>query len=163
MPVVYVSLGTNLGDRLANLRSAVDALRSMPGMVVLAESGIYETPAWGYEDQPTFLNMAVKAETNLEPHALLTRLKELEKELGRTPTFHWGPRVIDMDILFYDDLLLNTPELVIPHPRLQDRAFVLVPLADIATDVMHPVLHRTVGEMLAAVDAKEIKRFGEET
>ena len=159
MPVVYLSLGTNLGDRLANLRKALRALA--PGVRILSESRVYETPAWGYEDQPPFLNMVVKAETDLDPHPLLTRLKDLERELGRTPTFRWGPRLIDIDILFYNDLILELPDLIIPHPRLHERAFVLVPLRDIAPGFVHPVLRQTVSELLASLDTSTIIPFSE--
>ena len=157
--VVYLALGTNLGNRLDNLRAAFGALP--PEVSVLAESHVYETPPWGYEDQPAFLNMVVKAETSLKPGALLKYLKQLEVQLGREGNFRWGPRLIDLDILFYDDLIIDTPPLVIPHPRLHERAFVLVPLADVAPDVIHPVLERSVREILTGIDTQGIDRFGD--
>ncbi|NOY98014.1 MAG: 2-amino-4-hydroxy-6-hydroxymethyldihydropteridine diphosphokinase [Chloroflexi bacterium] len=157
MPTVYLALGTNLGDRLANLRAARNALA--PDVRVLAGSPVYETPPWGYADQPVFLNQVVRAETGLGPGALLTYLKKLETELGRTASFRYGPRRIDLDILFYDDLALETPALVIPHPRLHERAFVLVPLSDLAPDFRHPVLKKTVRELLKDVDTTGITRF----
>ena len=157
--VVYIALGTNLGNRPDNLRAALGTLP--PEVNVLAESHIYETPPWGYEDQPAFLNMVVKAETCLEPGALLKYLKQLEVQLGREGNFRWGPRLIDLDILFYDDLIIDTPPLVIPHPRLHERAFVLVPLADVAPDVIHPVLERSVREILAGIDTQGIDHFGD--
>ena len=154
---VYIALGTNLGDRPANLRAAI---RSMPPDVhVLAESYVYETPPWGVEDQPPFLNMAVKAETDLEPEPLLQHLKQLEAELGREKSIRWGPRLIDLDILFYDDLILDTPPLVIPHPRLHERGFVLVPLADVAEEFVHPLLGKSVRELLQGINSQGIVRF----
>ena len=157
--IVFLALGTNLGDRPANLCAAIAALP--PSVVVRQSSPVYETPPWGVTDQPVFLNMVVKAKTRLEPAALLAHLKRIEQELGRTPTVRWGPRVIDMDILFYDDLVLETPEATIPHPRLHERAFVLIPLADIAPDLRHPVLGKTVAEMLAECDTSGIKQYGQ--
>jgi 2-amino-4-hydroxy-6-hydroxymethyldihydropteridine diphosphokinase len=155
--IAYLALGTNLGDRIANLRAAIEALP--PEIKVLAESKIYETPPWGYENQPAFLNMAVKCETNLEPNSLLIRLKQLEVQLGREQSFHWGPRLIDIDVLFYDDLILESESLTIPHSRLQERAFVLVPLADIAPDFVHPVLKETIKELSARVDTGDIHPY----
>jgi len=157
MPIIYLALGTNLGDRLANLRAALAALP--PSVVCRQSSPIYETPPWGLTDQPAFLNMVLRGETDLEPAALLEHLKRLETELGRAPAVRWGPRLIDMDILFYDDLILDIPGLTIPHPRLHERAFVLVPLADIAPDLVHPVLGKPVRELLVAVDTTGVKRY----
>ena len=156
---VYIALGTNLGDRLANLRAAIESMP--PDVVVRAESPIYETPPWGYENQPPFLNMVVKAETELSPGPLLRYLKQLEVALGREQNFRWGPRLIDLDILFYDDRVIDTPPLIIPHPRLHERAFVLVPLADLAPDLIHPVLQRSINALLAGLNPSGIVRFGD--
>jgi len=155
--IVYIALGTNIGDRLANLRAAVDALA--PYVRVLAESGIYETEPWGFVDQPAFLNMALRAETDFVPQALLGYLKGLEASLGRTPSFRNGPRLIDLDILFYDNLTLNTAGLVIPHQRLHERAFVLVPLADLSPGLIHPVLRKTIAQLCESVDRQGVNRF----
>ena len=160
MAIAYLALGTNLGDRLAHLRAALDAFP--PEVRVLAQSRIYETPAWGYEDQPAFLNMVIKAATELPPEVLLARLKVLERDLGRTPTFRWGPRLIDIDILFYDAIILDGPDVTIPHPRLHERAFVLVPLSDVAPDLVHPRLGQTVRQLLAGVDASRIQSYAKE-
>ena len=153
--ITYLALGTNLGDRPANLRAAIEALP--PSIIHRQSSGIYETPPWGVEDQPPFLNMAIKCETALEPESLLKRLKQLEIQLGRQQSFRWGPRLIDLDILFYDDLILNAGQLTIPHPRLHERAFVLVPLAEIAPDFIHPVLKKSVKELAANVNTEGIE------
>jgi len=151
---IFLAIGTNLGDRLANLRAA---LRSLPPDVELvAVSRIFETPPWGFADQPAFLNMAVHARTGLSPESLLSKLKQAEVQIGREPGFRWGPRLIDLDILFYDDLVLDSPPLVIPHKRLHERAFVLVPLADVAADFIHPVLGKTVRQLLADADTSGI-------
>jgi 2-amino-4-hydroxy-6-hydroxymethyldihydropteridine diphosphokinase len=154
---VYLALGSNLDNRLANLKRAVTALS--PQMDVKAKSHIYETPPWGYEDQPKFLNQVIQVKTYLEPEPLLKHIKRLEVMLGRKASFQNGPRLIDMDILFYDDLILNTPSLVIPHPRLHERGFVLLPLMDIAPDLVHPVLQKSVRELLASCNVSDITKI----
>lgn len=154
---VYLALGSNLGNRLANLKNAISNLT--PQMDVKKKSLVYETPPWGHTDQPQFLNQCVMVETYLEPENLLAHLKRLETVLGREPTFENGPRVIDIDILFYDDLILNTPPLVIPHPRMHTRGFVLVPLNDIAPDMVHPVLGKLVNELLLDVERVNIHEY----
>jgi 2-amino-4-hydroxy-6-hydroxymethyldihydropteridine diphosphokinase len=154
---VYLALGSNLDNRLANLKQAVAALS--PQMEVKAKSHVYETPPWGYEDQPKFLNQVIKATTYLEPEPLLKHIKRLEIMLGRKVSFQYGPRLIDIDILFYDDLVVDTPSLVIPHPRLRERGFVLLPLLDIAPDLIHPVEKKTVRELLAFCNVSDITKF----
>lgn len=154
---VYLALGTNLGDRLANLKQAITSLP--PQMEVRAKSGVYETPPWGFEDQPKFLNQVIKANTYLDAEPLLKHLKRLEVALGRKETFPNGPRLIDMDLLFYDDLVVNKPSLVIPHPRLHERGFVLLPLMEIAPNLVHPVTKKSVREMAELSNTEGIEKF----
>lgn len=155
--IVYLALGTNLGDRPANLKQAIAALT--PQMEVKARSGVYETAPWGVEDQPKFLNQVVKVNTYLDPEPLLKHLKRLEVALGRKESFPNGPRLIDMDILFYDDLVVDKPSIVIPHPRLQERGFVLLPLMEIAPNLVHPVNKKSVREMAELCNTEGIEKF----
>jgi len=156
---IYLGLGTNVGDRKTNLKAAIDALP--PDVEVVAQSPIYQTPPWGYEDQDDFLNQVVMARTDLAPQALLAYIKGLEEEVGRRATFRWGPREIDIDILFYDDLVMESETLTIPHPRMHERAFMLVPLADIAPELVHPVLNQTIAQLLNDLDKSDIELFKE--
>ena len=155
--IIYLGLGTNLGDRLANLLAATAAL--LPQVRVLRLSKVYETEPWGYHDQPAFLNQVIEAETELPPLELLAYLKQIEFSLGRQPSFQYGPRQIDLDILFYGDQVVELPGLTIPHPHLAERAFVLVPLAELAPNLRHPSSGRTVLEMVKAVGSSGVKRI----
>jgi 2-amino-4-hydroxy-6-hydroxymethyldihydropteridine diphosphokinase len=133
---VFIGLGTNLGDDLErNLREAVQAIGRLPDTAVVRVSSFVSTAPWGVADQPRFLNAVAEIRTRLEPPALLHALKRLENELGRIPTYRWGPRAIDFDIILYGSRVLDLPGLKIPHPRYQERDFVLTPLAEIAPEL----------------------------
>ncbi|MDP2168474.1 MAG: 2-amino-4-hydroxy-6-hydroxymethyldihydropteridine diphosphokinase [Thermodesulfovibrionales bacterium] len=151
MPVVYIGIGSNMGGRKANCRKAVKLL-IREGMRALKQSSMHETKPDGVKEQPLFMNMAVAAETDIPPHRLLKVLKSIEKELGRKETIRRGPRVIDLDILLYGDLILDEPDLKIPHPSMHKRGFVLKPLSEIAPDAVHPVLGKTVKELFEKLD-----------
>jgi 2-amino-4-hydroxy-6-hydroxymethyldihydropteridine diphosphokinase len=152
MSIAYLGLGTNLGDRKQNISKAIEAISLK--MSIFKQSSLYETTAWGYTNQPDFLNKVIQVETNMSPLRLLNFLKKTEVELGRVENFRYGPRLIDIDILFYDDLINTTSCLQIPHPRIPERAFVLVPLNEIAPGYVHPVLKKTIAELLAELPNK---------
>jgi 6-pyruvoyltetrahydropterin/6-carboxytetrahydropterin synthase len=148
--VAYLGLGSNLGDRLANLRRAIDLISNR--VTVVRHSRVYETEPVGVPDQGRFLNMVVEAKTNRSPDQLMHFFKGIEQELGRGNAASDAPRPIDIDILFYDERIVSTDSITIPHPRLAQRAFVLVPLNDLSPKLEHPLTHRTVAEMLSALD-----------
>lgn len=149
----YIALGANLGDKEANLRLGVEALRATKGCQVLAVSDFLVTEPYGGVEQDDFLNGAMKIRTLLTPHELLERLHEIEREAKRERVVRWGPRTLDLDILLYDDLILDEEELHIPHIEMYKRDFVLKPLCQIAPYVRHPVYNRTAAELLAALEA----------
>jgi 2-amino-4-hydroxy-6-hydroxymethyldihydropteridine diphosphokinase len=144
-----IALGSNLGNREANLRAAIEHLRALGEVKKI--SSFHDTAPVGYLDQPHFLNAAALLRTPLPPQELLTALLAIEQQMGRdrAASIPNGPRIIDLDILLYGDIVLDTPELVLPHPRLHERAFVLAPLAEIAPGMMHPLLYCTIDQLLA--------------
>ena len=155
--IAYLGLGGNVGDRMAALTEALALLDATPGMRRVSCSSVYETEPWGVTDQPAFLNLAAGFETTLSPTDLLAAVKSVEQAVGRTETYRWGPRVIDVDILLYGDEMVNSaePDLQIPHARLAERAFALVPLAEIAPDATPPPEGGTVWQILGDVDGKD--------
>jgi len=155
---VYLSLGSNVGDRERMLGEALRLLEA-PGLHVKRVSPVYETEPRDLKDQPWFLNLVAEVETNLFPRQLLTRVQKVERGLGRKRIVPKGPRGIDIDILLVGNFVIDSRELVVPHPRLAERRFVLQPLADLAPDLRHPVLRRTVKEMLAAVTGQAVRPY----
>jgi 2-amino-4-hydroxy-6-hydroxymethyldihydropteridine diphosphokinase len=153
----FIGLGSNLGDRRARLDAAVEMLSGAPGVRLLALSGLYDNPAWGFVDQPDFLNGVALIETSLGPLQMLTLLKTVELRVGRRQSFRWGPRELDLDLLTYGDQRVDRRGLVVPHRGLAERASVLVPLRDVAPDFRLPD-GRSVDEALAGLDASGMRR-----
>jgi 2-amino-4-hydroxy-6-hydroxymethyldihydropteridine diphosphokinase len=147
MSVAYIGIGSNLGNRQENCLRAIKLLRKK-GIIVTKRSSLYETEPWGVKDQPLFINMAIEIETGLKPKVLLKILKDVEKEVGRKESTKWGPRIIDLDILLIDNIVLNKDNLKIPHPLMHKRDFVLLPLCEIAPDIKHPLLKLSIGDLL---------------
>jgi 2-amino-4-hydroxy-6-hydroxymethyldihydropteridine diphosphokinase len=159
MNTVYLIIGGNLGDREHNLEQARDLLAIFAGDISKA-SGIYETAAWGKTDQPAFLNQALRLQTALTPRKLLQTILKIEKTLGRKREEKYGPRLIDIDILLYNQEIVEEEGLSIPHPEMQQRKFVLLPLAEIAGKITHPISQTTIAEMLSGCgDTLNVKKF----
>ena len=147
MTIAHIGIGSNFGNRQENCEKAVNLL-SRKGIKVLKCSSFYETEPWGVKEQPKFINTAVETETDLKPEELLKTIKGIESDLGRGSGIRWGPRLIDLDILLYNDLVVKTNNLEIPHPGVKNREFVLKPLSEIAPDKIHPVLKKSIESLL---------------
>ena len=163
MRTIFLGLGTNSGDLTKNITQAIELIGSFVSDISRAQ--LYTSKAMYYSDQPNFINTVVKGQTKISPTELLKKLKDIEKTIGRKKTFRNGPRMIDLDILFYDDLILETSDLQIPHKLLYERDFVLQPICDIAPDFIHPKLHKTMKELLDSIPSKSksIVNFDERT
>ena len=155
----YLGLGTNMGDRLDYLNKACDLLEQNENIISLKKSNLYETKAWGYTEQADFLNMCVEIETNLAPYDLLSLCQEIENKLDRVRVIRWGPRTIDVDILFYDDIVSDDEKLLIPHPRIKERAFVLVPLMDLNKELI--IDDKNISYYLSKLNKEEIEEVKE--
>jgi len=158
MRIAAIGLGSNVGDRLGALRRAL-SLMKRKGIEIIKKSDVFETPPVGLTEQPKFLNACVLVKTSMDPQLLLAQLKGIEAAIGRQNRGHWGPREIDLDILYIDDLVIREGELEIPHPRMHERAFVLVPLSQISPQWRHPILGKTVEELTREVSSSGIIRI----
>ncbi len=144
----YIGLGSNLGDREKNIRLALQAMERTGGIRLVRSASLYDTDPEGVREQPRFLNTAARIETTLPPRELLSAVKDIEKDLGRLPGERWGPRAIDLDILLYGERIISSESLTVPHPLMGERTFVLKPLAEMEPQLVHPVLKKTVRELL---------------
>ncbi|MFH0702565.1 MAG: 2-amino-4-hydroxy-6-hydroxymethyldihydropteridine diphosphokinase [bacterium] len=158
MSIAYICIGSNIGDRVGYVQQAHNLLNDTEGIKIINGSSLYETEPYGYKNQEWFVNAVLKIETNLEPLKLLEECQRIERQLGRVRNMElpqWGPRTMDLDILFYDKLIITTNELQIPHPMLDLRAYALVPFLEIAPDLIHPVIGKTISEIHNNLPAPE--------
>lgn len=156
---LYLLIGGNIGDRMANLQKAKEWIEKKIGHI-LKESAIYETEAWGNQNQPSFLNQAIIAKSQVSASQTMEAILEIEKQMGRQRNQKFDPRTIDIDILFYNDAIINEHHLTIPHPEIQNRKFVLIPLKEIAPLFIHPVLRKTITHLLQeCTDPLEVNKF----
>jgi 2-amino-4-hydroxy-6-hydroxymethyldihydropteridine diphosphokinase len=146
--IAFIGIGSNIGDKVQECEKAIAEILKVDHHKLLAKSSFFKTQPLGYAFQDWFVNGVIKIETDLEPLDFLRALKNIESQLGRTETFRWGPRIIDLDILFFDDREMKTGEIQIPHPQVHERQFVLIPLAEIDRNLVHPGLKKTIGEIL---------------
>ncbi|MBQ0140070.1 MAG: 2-amino-4-hydroxy-6-hydroxymethyldihydropteridine diphosphokinase [Kurthia sp.] len=163
MTIAYISLGSNMGDKVESLRQAVELLHQNSSIEVTKVSSIYDTDPVGYEDQDVFMNLVVEVETTLSSEALLIVCQAIEQQLKRVRIIRWGPRTMDLDIILYGNEVIHTDNLIVPHPRMHERAFVLVPLAEIAPNVVQPVENTSITELLAQVGAEGVRLFSKIT
>lgn len=157
--IAFIAIGSNLGDRIANVRKAAALVAGGVNARVLARSSLYETEPWGIREQPSFVNAVIKVETGLSPMELLTHTRSIEAAMGRQREQRYGPRTIDLDIIFYDGLVMDEKGLTIPHPRAHERAFVMVPLAEIDPEFVHPALKRKAAEIADGLDRSGVRKM----
>ncbi len=155
MAKAYLGLGSNLGNREKNLKNCIEKIKTLKGIKLLSASRFYETEPAGGPPQPGYLNAAIAIETHLSPQELLKSLQEVESSSGRVRDIKWGPRTLDIDILLYDNEIVTDDDLIIPHTMMHERLFVLKPLCEIAADVKHPILNKTVAELLTSIKSRQ--------
>ncbi|AYE35371.1 2-amino-4-hydroxy-6-hydroxymethyldihydropteridine diphosphokinase [Clostridium septicum] len=153
----YIALGSNIGGKEHNIKEAINRIKENKNITVSKVSNLIETEPWGFEDQDTFINGVIEVETILSPKELIKTLLSIENDMKRERILRWGPRIIDLDIIFYDDLISNDEEVIIPHPRMEEREFVLEPLNEIAPNMLHPILNKRVFQLLRDIKKANLK------